>query len=66
MSNNNTIEGVTGGIDTKFIMEALTREVKRMFRDELEQLHERVEQSLEQPRNPPTRRRREKLLRRGV
>ena len=43
MSNNGTPEGVTGGIDTKFIMEALTK-VKIMFRDELEQFHERVEQ----------------------
>ena len=47
MSNNGTSEGVTGGIDMKFIMEALTREVKRMFKAELEQFHERVEQSLE-------------------
>ena len=43
MSNNNTSKGVMGGIDMKFIMEALTSEVKRMFRDELEQFHERVE-----------------------
>ena len=34
---NGASEGVTGGIDTKFIMEALTSEVKRMFRAELEQ-----------------------------
>ena len=50
----------------KFIMEALTSDVKRIFRFELEQLHERVEQSFEHPRNPPTRRRRERLPRRGV
>ena len=37
-----------------------------MFRDELQQFHERVKQSLEQPRNPPRGRRREKLSRRGV
>ena len=37
-----------------------------MFRAELEQFHERVEQSFEHPRNPPTRRRRERLPRRGV
>ena len=54
MSNNDASEGVTGGVDMKFIMEALTSEVKRMFRAELEQFHERVEQSLEQPQNPPT------------
>ena len=47
MSNNSAFEGVTRGIDMNFIMEALTSEVKRMFRDELEQFHERVEQSLE-------------------
>ena len=50
----------------KFIMEALTSEVKRIFKAELEQFHERVEQSFEQPLNPPTRRRRERLPRRGV
>ena len=32
MSNNGASEGATGGIDMKFIMEALTSEVKRMFR----------------------------------
>ena len=47
MSNNGTSEGVAGAIDMKFIMEALTSEVKRMFTVELEQFHERVEQSLE-------------------
>ena len=45
MSNNGASEGVTGGIDMKFIMEALTSEVKRMFSAELEQFYERVEQS---------------------
>ena len=49
MSNNSAFEGVKGGIDMKFIMKALTSEVQRMFRAELEQFHERVEQSLEQP-----------------
>ena len=43
MSNNGASEGVTGETDMKFIIEALTSEVKRMFRDELEQFHERVE-----------------------
>ena len=47
-------------------MEALTSEVKRMFRAELEQFHEKVEQSFEHPRNPPTVRRRERLPRRGA
>ena len=42
MSNSDTSEGVMGGIDMKFIMEALTSDVKRMFRAELEQFHERV------------------------
>ena len=50
----------------KFIMEALTSELKRIFKAELEQFHDRVEQSFEQPRNPPTGRRRERLPRRGV
>ena len=49
MSNNNASEGVAGGVDMKFIMQALTSEVQRMFRDELEQFHERVEQSFEHP-----------------
>ena len=66
MSNNNASEGVAGGIDMKFIMEALTSEVKRIFKAELAQFHERVEQSFEQPLNPPTRHRRERLPRRGV
>ena len=66
MSNNDASEGVTGGIDMKFIMEALTSEVKIMLKAELEQFHERVEQSLEQPRNPSVGHRRKKLPRRGV
>ena len=66
MSNNSASKGVTGGIDMKFIMEALSSEVKRMFRAKLEQFHEKIEQSLEQPRNPLIGRRREKLQRRGV
>ena len=64
MSNNNTSEGGAGGVDMKFIMLALTSEVQRMFRVELEQFHERVEQSFEHPRNPPTGRRRDRLPRR--
>ena len=60
MSNNNASEGLVGGVDMKFIMQALTSEVQRMFRVELEQFHERVEQSFENPRNPPTARRRER------
>ena len=44
-----------GGIDINFIMDALTSKVKRMFRAELEQFHERVEQSFEQPRKPSDR-----------
>ena len=43
MSDNNASEGVAGGADMKFIMQALTSEVQRMFRIELEQFHERVE-----------------------
>ena len=37
MLNNGTSKGVTGGIDSKFIMEALTNKVKRIFRAKLEQ-----------------------------
>ena len=47
MSNNDASKGVTSGIDMKFIMEVLTRKVKRMFRAEFEQFHEGIEQSLE-------------------
>ena len=54
------------GVDMKFIMQALTSEVQRMFRAELEQFHERVEQSFENTRNPPTARRWERLPRRGA
>ena len=64
MSNNGASKGVMGRNNMKFIMEALTSEVKRMFRAELEQFHERVEQSLEQPQNPSTGYRREKFPRR--
>ena len=46
MPNNGASEGMTGGIDMNFIIEA---EVKRMFRTEFEQFHEKVEQSLELP-----------------
>ena len=66
MSNNSAYESMMGGVDMKFIMEALTSEVKRIFKAELEQFHERVEQSFEQPLNPPTRHRRERLPRRGL
>ena len=37
-----------------------------MFRAELKQFHQRVEQSFEHPQNPPIGRRRERLPRRGV
>ena len=50
----------------KFIMQALTCKVKRMFRAELEQFHERIEQCLEHPRNPPMGCRRDNLPRSGV
>ena len=66
MSNNNASEGVAGGVDMKFIMQALTSEVQRMFRAELEQFHERMEQSFEHPRNPPTGRRKDRLPKRGA
>ena len=66
MSNNDASEGVAGGVDMKFIMQALTSEVQRMFRAGLEQFHERVEKSFKHPRNPPTGRRRERMQRRGV
>ena len=62
MSNNNASKSMTGGVDMKFTMEALTSEVKRIFKAELDQFHERVEQSFEQPLNPPTRH----IPRRGV
>ena len=66
MSNNGASEGVTRGIDIKFLMQALTSELNRIFRAEFEQFHERVGQSFEHPRNPPTGRKRERLLRRGA
>ena len=43
ISNNDASKGVMGGVDMKFIMEALASEVKRMFRAKLEQFHETVE-----------------------
>ena len=52
MSDNNASEGVAGGVHMKFVMLALTSEVQRMCRAELEQFHERVEQSFEHPTKP--------------
>ena len=49
MSNNGASEGAMGGIDMNFIMETLTSEVKRMFRNKVEQFHERLEKSFERP-----------------
>ena len=66
MSNNNTSEGVVGGVDIKFIMQALTSKVQRIFMAELEQFHERVEQIFEHPQNPPIGSRRDRLPRRGA
>ena len=66
MSNNGTFKVVMGGIDMNFIMEALTSEVKRMVKAELEKFPEKVEQSSQHPQNPPIRGRRERLPRRGV
>ena len=39
-------EGSKGEFDPKLIMEALAGEMKRMFREELEQLHESIEERL--------------------
>ena len=49
MSNNNTSEGVVRGVVMNFIMQALTSEVRRLFRVELEQFHKRVEHNFEHP-----------------
>ena len=49
MSNNNASEGVAGGVDMMFIMQALTSKVQIIFKAELEQFHERVEQSFKHP-----------------
>ena len=66
MSNNNTYEGVAGRVYLNFIMEALTSEVKWIFRAELEQFHERVEKIFKHPRNTLIGSRRERLPRKGV
>ena len=49
MSNNGASEGAIVGIDMKFIMKALTSEVKRIFRTKVEQFYERLEKSFEHP-----------------
>ena len=57
-----TAEGSKGEFDPKLIMEALTGEMKRMFRAELEQFHEKIEKiekSLERSQENPSRGRRE-------
>ena len=57
-----TADGLKGEFDPKLIMEALTGEMKRMYRVELEQFHEKIEKiekSLEHSQENPSRERRE-------
>ena len=57
-----TAEGSKGEFDPKLILEALTGEMRRMFRVELEQFHEKIEKiekSLERSQENSPRERRE-------
>ena len=47
MSNKNSSEGVVGGLDPKLIMEALTSEMRRLFKEGMEEVHDKVDRKLE-------------------
>ncbi|ONK73196.1 uncharacterized protein A4U43_C04F28270 [Asparagus officinalis] len=70
MSKESTSEDVLQKIDTKVIIEVLTRKMGRMLRAEMESIHERLDQientHVEQPQNAPRMHRRERIPRRVV
>ncbi|KAL5776923.1 hypothetical protein ACOSP7_009849 [Xanthoceras sorbifolium] len=65
MSKESASDEVLGKVDTKFIMEALTREMGRLLRAEMEPIHERLDRventRAEQPPPVPQARRRERV-----
>ncbi|KAL5820917.1 hypothetical protein ACOSQ3_022799 [Xanthoceras sorbifolium] len=65
MSKESASEEVLGKVDTNFIMEALTREMGRLLRAEMELIHERLDRventRAEQPPLVPQARRRERV-----
>ncbi|KAL5779425.1 hypothetical protein ACOSQ2_010162 [Xanthoceras sorbifolium] len=65
MSKESASDEVLGKIDTKFIMEALKREMGRLLRAEMEPIHERLDRventCAEQPPPVPQARRRERV-----
>ena len=73
MSNNDSkgpLDGSEVVVDPKVLMEALTSEMRRLMKSEMEQVHERMDRMegtrLEQPHNVPNVRRRERFQPRGV
>ncbi|KAL5801033.1 hypothetical protein ACOSQ3_032665 [Xanthoceras sorbifolium] len=65
MSKESASEEVLGNVDTNFIMEALTREMRRLLRAEMESIHERLDRventRAKQPPPVPQARRRERF-----
>ena len=47
MSNKNSSKGVVRGFDPKLIMEALTSEMRRLFKEGMNEVHEKVNEKLE-------------------
>ena len=66
MSNKNSSEGVVGGFDPKLIMEALTSEMRRLFKEGMDEVHEKVDQKLELALSNSQGQRKENLPKRGV
>ena len=46
MSNKNSSEGVVRGLDPKLVMNALTSEMQRLFKEGMDEVHEKVDQKL--------------------
>ena len=66
MSNKNSSEGVVGGFDPKLIMEALTSEMRRLFKEGMDEVHEKVDQKLELALSNSQGQRKGNLPKRGV
>ncbi|OWM87050.1 hypothetical protein CDL15_Pgr006594 [Punica granatum] len=64
-SSKSILEGATELPDSKILIEAMMSEMRRVMRLEFEQVHERIDlmenKRVEQPRNAPNARRRERV-----
>ena len=47
MSDKNSSEGVSAGLDPKLVMEALTSEMRHLFKEGMEEVHDKVDRKLE-------------------